>query len=63
LHDRGLIRPGLAADLVLFEDAISDRATFSDSTQLATGITHLWVNGGAVIRDGRQTENRPGRLI
>ena len=63
LRDRGLIRPGLAADLVLFEDAISDRATFQDSTQLATGISHLWVNGGAVIRDGRQTENRPGRVI
>jgi N-acyl-D-amino-acid deacylase len=63
LHDRGLIRPGLAADLVLFEDAISDRATFEDSTQLATGVTHLWVNGGAVIRDGQPTESRPGRLI
>jgi len=63
LHDRGLIRPGLAADLVLFEDAISDQATFQDSTRLATGISHLWVNGGAVIRDGRQTEARPGRLI
>lgn len=63
LHDRGLIRPGLAADLVLFEDAISDRATFQDSTQLATGITHLWVNGDFVIRDGRPTEMRPGRVV
>ncbi|CAN7700817.1 N-acyl-D-amino-acid deacylase family protein [Rhizobium sp. LjRoot254] len=63
LHDRGLIRPGLAADLVLFENAISDRATFEDSTQLATGVTHLWVNGGAVIRDGQPTESRPGRVV
>jgi N-acyl-D-amino-acid deacylase len=63
LHDRGLIRPGLAADLVLFEDAISDRATFSDSTQLASGVSDLWVNGVAVIRDRQQTKNRPGRLI
>jgi N-acyl-D-amino-acid deacylase len=63
LHDRGLIRPGLAADLVLFDDAISDRATFSDSTQLATGVTHLWVYGDAVIRDRLQTDNRPGRVV
>jgi N-acyl-D-aspartate/D-glutamate deacylase len=63
LNDRGLIRPGMAADLVLFEDAVTDRATFSDSTALPSGIAHVWVNGGAVVRDGQQTGARPGRLI
>lgn len=63
LHDRGLIRPGLAADLVLFDDAITDNATFANSTALPTGISHVWVNGGAVIKNGAQTGNRPGKLI
>jgi N-acyl-D-aspartate/D-glutamate deacylase len=63
LTDRGLVRPGMAADLVLFEDAIADRATFADSTQLPSGISHVWVNGQAVIADGLQTGNRPGKLL
>ena len=63
LTDRGLIRPGLAADLVLFDDDITDHATFADSTQLPSGISHVWVNGMAVIADGRQTGARPGRLL
>lgn len=63
LLNRGLVRPGMAADLVLFSDDITDRATFERSTELATGISHLWVNGKAVIADGKQTGNRPGRVI
>ncbi|MGO4335804.1 amidohydrolase family protein [Labrys sp. KB_33_2] len=63
LSDRGLVRPGLAADLVLFEDAITDRATFENSTQLPTGISHVWVNGGTVVAEGRQTGERPGRVL
>lgn len=63
LHDRGLIRPGMAADLVLFEDAITDNATFANSTALPSGISHVWVNGGMVVGDGSVTGNRPGRLI
>ncbi len=63
LADRGLVRPGMAADLVLFDDAISDRATFEQSMQLPSGISGLWVNGGAVVADGRQTGARPGRLL
>jgi len=63
LHDRGLVRPGLAADLVLFDDAITDNATFSSSTALPSGISHVWVNGGAVIKGGAQTDKRPGKLI
>ncbi|RWX81897.1 D-aminoacylase [Neorhizobium lilium] len=63
LVDRGLLRPGLAADLVLFEDAITDRATFENSRELPSGITHVWVNGIAVIAEGRQTGARPGALL
>ncbi|MHB0953758.1 MAG: N-acyl-D-amino-acid deacylase family protein [Allorhizobium sp.] len=63
LGDRGIIRPGLAADLVLFSDDITDQATFENSTELSTGISHVWVNGKAVIADGRQTGLRPGRVI
>jgi len=63
LSDRGIIRPGLAADLVLFSDDITDQATFENSTELSSGISHVWVNGKAVIADGRQTGLRPGRVI
>lgn len=63
LTDRGIVRPGMAADLVLFEDGITDHATFEDSTRLASGITHLFVNGEIVIADGKQTGRRPGKLL
>ena len=63
LTDRGLLRPGMAADLVLFEDGIADAATFAQSTLLPSGITGLWVNGGAVVAAGQPTGNRPGRLL
>ena len=63
LFDRGLLRPGMAADLVLFEDGITDHATFEDSTQLASGIDYVFVNGEAVVADGRQTGKRPGRVL
>lgn len=63
LSDRGLVRPGMAADLVLFEDAVADTATFDDPAQLPTGIDHVFVNGEAVIADGVQTGRRPGRVL
>ncbi|MDR3495037.1 MAG: D-aminoacylase [Ancalomicrobiaceae bacterium] len=63
LSDRGLVRPGMAADLVLFEDAVADRASFDAPTELPTGISHVWVNGGAVIADGEPTGQRPGRVL
>lgn len=63
LLDRGVVRPRMAADLVLFSDDIADRATFERSTEMATGISHLWVNGRAVVADGRLTGIRPGRVI
>jgi N-acyl-D-amino-acid deacylase len=41
LNDRGLVRPGMVADLVLFEDGIEDRATFDSPTELPTGVCHV----------------------
>jgi N-acyl-D-amino-acid deacylase len=62
LNDRGVIAPGLRADLVAFDpDVVADRATFEDPHQYPVGIPHVWVSGEAVIRDGEHTDARPGR--
>jgi N-acyl-D-amino-acid deacylase len=64
LHDRGLLRPGLAADVVLFDPAtIGDRATYAASHQLSVGVRDVWVNGGRVLRDGQHTGATPGRIV
>lgn len=63
LHDRGILRSGMAADVVLFDDAITDHATFENSTAMPSGISHVWVNGQAVIADARPTGVRPGRVL
>jgi N-acyl-D-amino-acid deacylase len=63
LSDRGLIRPGLAADLVLFAPDVQDRATFEDPMQMPTGISDLWVNGIRVVTEGRISGALPGRVL
>ena len=63
LGDRGLVRPGMVADLVLFEDSIRDRATFDSPTELPAGVCHVWVAGEAIVADGRITGRRPGRVL
>jgi N-acyl-D-amino-acid deacylase len=63
LADRGLVRPGLVADLVLFDDAIEDRATFDAPTELPSGIKNVWVAGEAIVQDGQATGRRPGRVL
>ncbi len=64
LHDRGLLRPGLAADVVLFDPAtIGDRATFEESHQLSIGVRDVWVNGARVLREGEHTGATPGRIV
>jgi N-acyl-D-amino-acid deacylase len=64
LADRGLIREGYAADLVLFDpDAITDAATFENPRQPATGIPWVLVNGTPVIDDNNPTGALPGRSV
>ena len=63
LADRGVLRPGLAADLVLFADDTIDRATFADPVQMPHGITDVWVAGEAVVEDGAVTGRLPGRVL
>lgn len=64
LVNRGLIRPGMAADLVVFDPTrIADRATYEDGRQPATGVTHVLVNGEPVLLDGDRTPARPGRAL
>ncbi len=62
--DRGLIREGLAADLVLFDpEQVSDRATFQQPHRFSEGFDVVLVNGVVVVRDGTPTEARPGRIL
>lgn len=62
--DRGLIRQGAIADLVLFDpDTVIDRATPLEPGALSEGITHVWVGGEMVFSGGTATENRPGKVI
>lgn len=62
LTDRGLVRPGMYADLTLFNAAeVCDRATFEAPVQASVGIRHVVVNGVPVLRDGVPTGARPGR--
>lgn len=62
--DRGMIRPGFAADLVLFDPAaVGDPADYADPHRYATGMVHLFVDGQPVIEDGALTGQRPGRVL
>ncbi len=62
LYDRGILRPGAAADVVVLDlPAIHARATFEDSRQRAEGVQHVVVNGRWVLQDGRLTGDTPGR--
>ena len=64
IPDRGALRDGFFADLVLFDpNTIIDRATFDAPHQLSSGVRHVLVNGVFVVRDGRHTGARPGRII
>jgi dihydroorotase/N-acyl-D-amino-acid deacylase len=64
LRDRGLLRAGMAADVVLFDPAtIADRATYEDPHQLSVGVRDVWVNGQRVLRDSTHTGAMPGRFI
>jgi len=64
LWDRGLVRPGLAADLVAFDPkTVLDRATHEDPEQAPAGLPHVIVNGVFAVRDGQYTGARAGRVL
>jgi N-acyl-D-amino-acid deacylase len=64
LAGRGVIRPGYAADLVVFDRAtVADTATFEAPHAYPAGIAYVVVNGVVVVRNGVQTDARPGQVI
>ncbi|NNE69060.1 MAG: D-aminoacylase [Rhodothermales bacterium] len=64
LTDRGVIRPGMRADLAVFDPAtVQDNSTFLAPHQYASGVIHVVVNGTLVLDEGRITGTRPGRPL
>jgi len=64
LKNRGFIKPGFIADLVLFDPlTIQDRSTFDHPHQYATGVVYAWVNGCPIVQEGIITGNTPGRVL
>ncbi len=64
LSDRGVLRPGMKADIVVFDPArIRDLATYEDPHHFSEGIIHVIVNGVPVMRDEQVTNALPGRVL
>jgi N-acyl-D-amino-acid deacylase len=64
LRDRGSLKPGYFADVVVFDPAkIQDHATYTDPHQYATGVSEVIVNGQLALEDGEPTDARPGRFV
>ncbi|MBI1766106.1 MAG: D-aminoacylase [Acidobacteria bacterium] len=64
LWDRGVLRPGLAADVVIFDEkSVKDNATFQQPKQFATGFEYVIVNGQVVIEQGRHTGAKAGKIL
>ncbi len=64
LSDRGVLRPGMKADITVFDPAtIRDVSTFEDPRHYAVGVTQVFVNGRRVVADGVITSERPGRAL
>jgi N-acyl-D-amino-acid deacylase len=64
LRDRGVIRAGAFADLVVFDPArILDVGTYEDPNHPPVGVHSVFVNGTCVVRDGTHTGARPGRAL
>ncbi len=62
LADRGFVRPGMYADITVFNPAtVIDRATFEQPHQTSVGIEYVFVNGQMVLKKGQMTSARPGR--
>ncbi|HZP23977.1 MAG TPA: amidohydrolase family protein, partial [Terriglobales bacterium] len=64
IWDRGLLRPGMKADVVLFDpEKIGDRATYEKPHQYSVGVRDVIVNGKFALRDDKVTSERPGRVL
>ncbi|MBM3994967.1 MAG: D-aminoacylase [Planctomycetes bacterium] len=64
LHDRGILRPGMAADITLFDpDRVIDRATYTEPFAYCEGIEYVIVNGQLVLDRGKHTGATPGRAL
>jgi N-acyl-D-aspartate/D-glutamate deacylase len=64
LRERGLVRPGYAADLVVFDPrTVKDEATYADPHRHPTGIPWVLVNGADVVDDGRMKAAGTGRVL
>lgn len=64
LRDRGLLRPGYYADVVVFDPAeIHDLATFAEPHRLSRGVSEVWINGVRVLKQGRHTGATPGKVL
>lgn len=64
IHERGLLVPGFYADIVVFDpETVTDRATYTDPHQLSVGVEHVFVNGVAVVEEGRHTGALPGQPV
>jgi dihydroorotase/N-acyl-D-amino-acid deacylase len=64
LFDRGIVRPGMAADITVFDpETVRDVSTFEDPSHYSEGVRYVLVNGRAVIEDGKITAERPGRIL
>ena len=64
IPDRGLLRAGMYADVVVFDPAaIRENSTYERPHQLSTGVQQVFVNGVQIVRDGRHTGAKPGRIV
>jgi dihydroorotase/N-acyl-D-amino-acid deacylase len=61
IHERGILQEGFYADIAVFNpDTVIDRATYENPNQLSAGVEDVFVNGAAVVRDGKVTGEKPG---
>jgi N-acyl-D-amino-acid deacylase len=64
LQDRGVLRENLLADVVVFDPAtVVDKSTFEQPHQLSVGVEHVFVNGVAVVSEGKHTGAKPGLVV
>jgi dihydroorotase/N-acyl-D-amino-acid deacylase len=64
IPDRGLLREGMFADITVFDpNTIIDRSTFEQPHQMSVGVKYVFVNGTMIVRDGKHTNAKPGRVL